>query len=375
MKSASELFLTQQANGHGYSRQRPFAATIKERTLLNRVGSTKKTYHIVLDLQGAHLRYRVGDALAILPTNPPDLVDKLLFLLQVTGKEVITHPRTKESITLHTFFARHIDFMRVPRALLDLMGVREPSAWRGVDVVTLLEKQLPRAGELHQLIACFAPLLPRFYSIASAQAVVGDEAHLLVATFRYTKEGKVHQGIGSQFLSEHAEVGVTPVPMYIQPTTHFTLPDDPQTPILMIGPGTGVAPYRGFLQQRYHEGAQGENWLIFGERHRAFDYYYQSFFEQLLEEQFLRLTTAFSRDQPEKRYVQHCLKGDAEKVWEWLEQKKGRVYICGDKRAMAKDVTATLSEIIETQGGKTARAAADYLKEMRKTKQLLLDVY
>lgn len=375
MNSVGERSFKETASMRCYSRQSPFAATIKERTLLNQAGSTKKTYHIVLDLKGADLRYRVGDALAVLPTNPPDLVDKLLFLLGAKGKELVAHPRTQEPTTLHAFFAQHIDLMRVPRTLVDYVGVPESSAWRGVDVLTLLEQCSPRNLELNQLIACFAPLLPRFYSIASAQAVVGDEAHLLVATFRYTKEGKVHQGIGSQFLSTHAEIGVTPVPIYIQPTTHFTLPRDPKTPILMIGPGTGVAPYRGFLQQRYHEGAPGENWLIFGERHRAFDYYYQSFFENLFEKRFLRLMTAFSRDQQEKVYVQHCLKERAEEVWEWLEQKKAHVYICGDKRAMAKDVTAALIEIIEKQGGKTARAAADYLKEMRKTKQLLLDVY
>ncbi|MEM7175162.1 MAG: sulfite reductase [Chlamydiota bacterium] len=362
-----------------YDKQHPFLAKIKERKLLNQEGSTKKTYHIVLDLSGANLRYKVGDAFAVFPTNPSDLVGELLDRLQLSGAEQFTDPRRQQKTFLYDFLSHRVDLMRTPHKLVKLVGQqaaqKELPPNHGTDLATFFTRCNSQNIPLHELVRCFAPLLPRFYSIASSQAVVGEEGHLLVATFSYEQEGKKRRGIGSQFLCEDAVIGKTPIPLYLQPSRDFTLPANPMTPILMIGPGTGVAPYRGFLQQRYHERAPGKNWLIFGERHRSFDYYYRSFFETLEKEQFLRTSTAFSRDQATKFYVQHCLFQHAAEVWQWLEKEKAQVYICGDKNSMAKAVMAAFLSIIQKEGRLSELGAKTYFKQLRKEKRFLLDVY
>ena len=252
-----------------------FCAKITERTLLSQTGSTKKTYHLALDLSRANSAYKVGDALAIFPTNPPELVAKALRALQASGREMIVDPKSARTMPLEQFFLEKTDLTRILPSFRKQVAEKSPCS-----VEKLLAQALRKNKTFDEIIKGFSPLLPRFYSIASSQAVVGQKAHLLVATFSYEEGGEVRQGIGSQFLCERAVVQHTPIRAYVQPTTHFTLPKEPTAPILMIGPGTGVAPYRGFLQQREHEKAQGENWLIFGERHRQCDYYYQPFLKR-----------------------------------------------------------------------------------------------
>lgn len=356
----------------------PFFSRIKERTLLNKKGSTKETYHLVLDLSFSDIEYKVGDSLGIYPSNSEESVCAILASFGVAPEELIEDHRTGERVSLEEFLQFRVDLARISSLFASRLR-----KWFGKevdrkeeDLLGILEKYDLRGMVCKEEISSlFTPLLPRFYSIASSPLVSPKEAHLLVSNLRYLKNGKVRRGIGSYFLCESARLQKTPVPIYLQSTPHFTLPKDPGCPILMIGPGTGVAPYRGFLEHRYQKSSPGKNWLIFGERHRSFDYYYQSFFENLEEKGFLRLSTAFSRDQKEKHYVQHSLKKHQKEVWDWIDRQGATLYICGDKRAMAKQVVATLQEIAEEQGSMTPERAKAYMKLLRMEKRLLLDVY
>ncbi|NGX51324.1 MAG: Sulfite reductase [NADPH] flavoprotein alpha-component [Chlamydiae bacterium] len=329
------------------TRKNPFPAKITERTLLNKEGSTKRTYHLTLDLTGSDISYKVGDSLGIFPENPSNQVKKLLNALKKTGQEEITDPRSGSQMTLEHFFTTKANLLRIPLNLHET--------------------------PLQEILSSFAPLLPRFYSIASAPSRATHTVDLLIATFSYMHEESEQEGITSKFLTETAELHTTPIYIFHHPTPSFTLPT-PETPILMIGPGTGVAPYRAFLQERERENAPGENWLIFGERNRTIDFYYESFFRSLQKKEFLRLDLAFSRDQKEKVYVQHKLLEKAPDIWQ-LIQSGGTVYICGDASRMAKDVTAALHTIAENQGNLSPLEAKHFIKKMRRDKRLLMDVY
>ena len=218
----------------------------------------------------------------------------------------------------------------------------------------------------------FAPLLPRFYSISSSQAVVGDEVHVTVARVRYELEGRKRLGICSHFLCDMMSEDDT-IPIYLQPTEHFLLPKDSATPIIMVGPGTGVAPFLAFMQQRVSQGSHGNNWLFFGERHKEYDFFYESYWQELAQKGVLRLDCAFSRDTNEKVYVQHKLWAQRESIWKWLQE--GAVfYVCGDISCMAKDVDKCLREIVQEQL-KTDEATKAYIKMLRLEKRYLRDVY
>ena len=363
-----------------YNKDNPFPAKITERFVLNKEGSTKKTYHITLDLSGSNVSYSPGDAVGIYPENPLKEVNALLKALNQSGNEEITDPRSGATMSLEHFLKTKANLLRIPIPVLKLAGnpsllgdknkdarVRFLNSHDLIDFFELHPPTIP----LQELISYLAPLLPRFYSIASSPKISPNSIDLLVSTFTYTHGKKVRQGLGSHFLCNIAAMHHTPIYTYLHPTPHFILPKDPATPIVMIGPGTGIAPYCAFLQERHAENASGENWLIFGERNRATDYYYQSFLESLEKKNFLRLDLAFSRDQSEKLYVQHLLLKNGPAVWEMLN-KGAHLYICGDARHMAKDVTAALHTIVETYGGRDPKP---YVKLLRKEKRLLLDVY
>ena len=363
-----------------YNKDNPFPAKITERFVLNKEGSTKKTYHITLDFSGSNVSYSPGDAVGIYPENSLEEVNSLLEALNQSGNEEITDPRSGATMSLEHFLKTKANLLRIPVPILKLAG--DPSLLgdenkearvQFVNSHDLIDffKLHPPTIPLQELISYLAPLLPRFYSIASSPQVSPDSIDLLVSTFNYTHGKKVRQGLGSHFLCSIAAMHHTPIYTYLHPTPHCVLPKDPTTPIVMIGPGTGIAPYRAFLQERNAQKASGENWLIFGERNRATDYYYENFLESLEKKNFLRLDLAFSRDQSEKLYVQHLLLRNGLAVWETLSR-GAHLYICGDARHMAKDVTTALHTIVETYGGKDPKP---YIKMLRKEKRLLLDVY
>jgi sulfite reductase (NADPH) flavoprotein alpha-component len=201
-----------------------------------------------------------------------------------------------------------------------------------------------------------------------------DEVHLTVALFSFTHQAEQRYGVGSHFLCHLATPKKTPVPIYVQPAHHFTLPSDSDTPIIMVGPGTGIAPYRAFMQERMIQGASGKNWLFFGERNRKSDYFYEEEFEKLKSDGKLRLDLAFSRDQKEKIYVQHKMYENARDLWAWL-QDGAYFYVCGDAHRMAKDVEHSLQNIVQKQGNMSEEAARAYVKALRTQKRYLADVY
>ncbi|MBI3211066.1 MAG: sulfite reductase [Simkania negevensis] len=367
-----------------YSKDFPFPATIAERTLLSQEGSTKKTYHISLDLKGSGFSYRPGDTLAIFPENPPEVVE---LVLACTNSSPFSSLRK----TLET----KVNLSRLPLSLLRLTLAIETDYDKKQELAKLLEgdnketlsfylKQhslfsfLKRHSHLsyplEKLLSTLPPLLPRFYSISSSQKTTEEQADLLVATFTYFHGSQEIPGLSSSFLCERAKVGETIVPTYIHRTKNFILPSDPHIPILMIGPGTGVAPYRAFLQERMQSDMSGKNWLFFGERNSSYDFYYKEFFEKLKQEQKLELDLAFSRDQNEKVYVQHKLYEKRKKVWQWLEE-GAYLYVCGDAKRMAKDVHEMLQKIAVEEGGIPPEKAKSYLLHLKREGRYLVDVY
>lgn len=368
-----------------YHRANPFKAKLQERILLSHTASSKKTYHLSLNLSGSNITYQPGDAVGIYPQNPLSSVEVILKALKKTGKEKLLDPRTNTLMSLKHFLQTKANLLRITPSMLQQFP--EMDALKGSDakqerkhfienhdLLDLFSQCGSQSHSLQTLIPHFSPLLPRFYSIASSQALTKESLDLLIVTFSHKQGGKVRSGLSSQFLCEHAKIMETPIPIYHHLAPHFKLPKDPTTPIIMIGPGTGVAPYRAFLQERLYQNAPGKNWLFFGERQKAFDFYYEDFLLNLEKQHFLRLDCAFSRDQEEKIYVQDLMKKEKKDIWQWIEQ-HAVVYICGDARHMAKDVIATLHSIAIDQGSFSDKQAETFIREMRREKRLLLDVY
>ena len=225
-----------------------------------------------------------------------------------------------------------------------------------------------------EMVLLMMPLLPRFYSIASSQLCVGDEVHLTVAHVSYISNNYHRRGVCTHFLCEWAPMHTPIIPVYVQPQHGFTLPVDPATDLIMIGPGTGVAPYRGFMQERIANQAIGKNWLFFGERNREYDFFYEEFWQDLVHQNKLKLELAFSRDQEHKIYVWHRMQEKAAEIFEWLKS-GAYLYVCGDAHQMAKDVDATLHKIVREQGQMDEASAKAYVKKLRSDNRYLRDVY
>lgn len=348
-----------------YSKESPFHAKIRERYSLNRPGSAKDTQHLVLDVTGSGLSYRAGDCVAILPTNHAETVDRVLTALGAGGEEEILDTRNACQTRLRAYLTHGAELSQVTKGLTRLLGCEAT----GHHVWDLLEES-KRVPTPQELVAQLKPLLPRFYSIASSQRAVGHEVHLTVANFRYHSNAIERAGVCTHYLCEQAPLGEPIIPIYLQPTRHFLLPEEGSRPIVMIGPGTGIAPFRGFLQERLASGATGAHWLFFGDWTRQHDFLYEEYWEGLAQEGALRLSTAFSRDQPEKVYVQHRMWEERADLWHWLEREGAYLYVCGDAKRMAKDVETMLIAIAEEHG-----QGRDWVKELRKQGRYLRDVY
>lgn len=375
-------------------RKNPLIVTIKERYALNRGSSAKETFHISLDLKDKNISFQVGDSIGVLAQNDPILVDHLLHLLKATGDELITYERTQEVMSLKTFLSHKANLARISSAFLKffyehtfsakkeqlhflLQGENRPALQQYLtshDSLDLLKEFATKQVPLQELCNQFAPLLPRFYSIASSPISQPDQIDLVVAISTFTHSGEKRYGVASHFLCHLAEIGKTAVPIYVQPAHGFRLPENPLIDIIMVGPGTGVAPFRGFIQERVHLAAKGAHWLFFGERHQESDFYYRDFFSQLVQQNQLKLDLAFSRDQEHKVYVQHKMLENATELWQWLE-KGAHFYVCGDAEKMAKDVDAALHQIAQQEGKLSAEAAKLYVKNLRASKRYQTDVY
>jgi sulfite reductase (NADPH) flavoprotein alpha-component len=376
-----------------FSRTRPYSTRIRERFPLTRPGSTKTTYHISLDLKGSGIEFKPGDSIGVFGRNDPILVEHLIKAMKANGEEIISDPRSKEPIALREFLSAKANLSRLTSSFLKLFHSYGNDRCEEISRLLLQENKpllvdylanhdpLDLLKEFHsittplqELCAQFGPMLPRFYSVASSLAALPDEVHLTVALFTYSHSGEKRYGVASHFLCHLCEEGKTEVPIYVQSAHAFSLPEDSHAPVIMIGPGTGIAPFRSFLQERVFQGVSGKNWLFFGERHRAHDFFYEDYLLDLQNQNKLVLDTAFSRDQEEKIYVQHLILQKSKQVWEWL-QEGAYLYICGDADQMAKDVESALRAIAMKQGGLSEDEAKIYFKQLRASKRFMLDVY
>lgn len=365
------------------TRLNPYRARIHDRFLLTGPSSTKKTYHITLAIDSAAFPFQVGDSVGIFVQNDPEEVDAILHVLSMTGQEEIFDQKGQITTTLREYLLHKANISRISSSFLKLLLPQEqelflpenkPRLSALLHTNTLLE--FLRSHPLKHALDCtkLMPLLPRFYSIASSPLVFPNEIHLVVAYVAYTLNGAIRKGIGSHFLCSLAKQAITPIPIYLQPSNGFSLPPDPNASIILVGPGTGVAPFRAFLQERLARQASGRNWLFFGERNRSSDFYYEDFWLDLEKAGRLRLDLAFSRDGSEKVYVQHKLYEQRKSIWSWLEE-GAYFYLCGDAEQMAKDVDAMLHRIAREEGNLSEEDAKHYLKRLRTEKRYLADVY
>lgn len=373
------------------SRTSPALLTLKERRLLTPPPSSKTTFHIRLRSQG--IPFKVGDSLAIFAKNDPRLVRHLIDAIHARGDEIITDPRSQQEMSLEQFLSTKANLARLTSSFLKFFHTYDQEQNTLLDHLLQPENRAKLSAylaehdpldlckasphtelPLQEFCAQFSPLLPRFYSIASSPLAEPDAIDLTVALFTFTHAGEARFGVASHFLCYLADPDTTSIPAYVQSSPHFTLPEDANTPIIMIGPGTGVAPFRAFLQERIARGASGKNWLFFGERNRATDFFYADEFITWAANDHLRLDVAFSRDQSEKLYVQHKMQENSKDLWAWL-QEGAYFYVCGDAERMAKDVEAMLVAIAQQEGNLTLDGAHDYVRRLRTEKRYLADVY
>jgi sulfite reductase (NADPH) flavoprotein alpha-component len=342
-------------------------------------GSARDVRHVVLDLAGSGLSYEPGDSLAVVPENDPELVEAVLAALGATGdaalrEELLRHRDIarplERTLALLAAAAKHPPHAAALRALADGEDGAEPAEADLLDLLTAFPSARPPTADL---VASLPPLKPRLYSIASSPLACPGRVELCVGVVRAERRGRVRDGVASCHLAYRANPD-TPLLAHVQ-TSHFRLPADPTTPVIMVGPGTGIAPFRAFLQHRELTRARGRAWLFFGDRHRATDFLFGPEIEAWLAKGVLsRLSLAWSRDGAEKVYVQHRMAEEAAEVWRWL-QDGAHVYVCGDAARMAKDVDATLRDIARSEGGLSEQQVRDWIVALARQGRYQRDVY
>ena len=364
-----------------YDRDHPFTAPLLARQKITGRHSTKDVRHIELDLAGSGINYQAGDALGVWCENDPARVDAILAALKLDGVTVIDGKTLREQLIREREISQNTpQFVQGYAALAKSADLDAEIATHGAapyaanTPLDAIVARYPAAITAEQLLTLLRPLTPRLYSIASAPEEVGEEVHLTVGVLHYEHDGKAYSGAASGYLGERLpEDGAARV--FVEPNPNFRLPDDPQAAIIMIGNGTGIAPFRAFMQARVAREAPGQNWLVFGNPHFTEDFLYQTEWQGWQKDGFLyRYSLAWSRDQAEKVYVQDKLREEAASVWQWLKD-GAYVYVCGDAARMAKDVERALLDIIAGEGGMDADAAADYLDELRQARRYQRDVY
>ena len=367
----------------GYTKANPFPALLLASRNLNAPGSAKQVHHVEFDLTGSGLVYEAGDALGVYAHNCPELVNDVLAALTCDGEEAVPAPDGSTT--------------SLRRALTELYDLGKPSAELLAACAKNSAVSSGSGGSTlaiapHHVIdaliarpdAKFAPadfvkvlkrLQPRLYSISSSPKAHVGQVHLTVGAVRYEKDNRGRKGVCSTFLADRAQVGTTRIGVFVHSNKAFRPPANGDTPVIMVGPGTGIAPFRGFLHERRASGAKGKNWLLFGDQRAATDSLYREELAELMREAVLtRLDTAFSRDQAEKVYVQHRMLENAAELYAWLEA-GAHFYVCGDASRMAKDVDAALHQVVETAGGKTPEQAATYIQSLKTAKRYARDVY
>ena len=376
-----------QTAGTVYTKDKPYTATLSVRQKITSRSAEKDVEHIEIDLSGSGLHYQAGDALGVLPLNAPALVQEILDLHQLSGEEKIRLSDDLET-DIRTALTESADITQNTPALVqqyaELSGSEELKttaadkarldAYLAATPPVGVFAAHPHPLDAQTLFQLFRPQTPRLYSIASAQDEVGEEVHLTVGVVRFEHHGNTYTGAASGYLGERLEEGGE-VRVFVEPNPNFRLPADGNTPVIMIGAGTGIAPFRAFMQQRAANGDNGKNWLIFGNQRLADDFLYQLEWSDYRKDGILtRADLAWSRQGEHKVYVQHKIAEHAAEVWNWLQQ-GAHLYVCGDATRMARDVETALIDVIETQGKLSRDDAEDYLNEMREDKRYQRDVY
>lgn len=373
-----------------YSKKNPFPSEVLDHVMLNGERSQKETIHVELSLEGSGLDYEAGDALAVVPHNCKEVAADLLKATGFSGSEEV-ELKGGDQTTVAEAFASQLDITALSRAIVKKYEALSPNAdlakllgddskeefkewiW-GRQIIDLVETYPIKDLTAQQFVSILRKLPPRLYSIASSPKAHPGEVHLTVAAVRYDGHGKTRKGVASTFLADEAKTGEK-VSVYVHKNKNFRLPENDEAPIIMVGPGTGIAPFRAFVEERAERGAKGESWLLFGDQKYSYDFLYQLEWQDHLKEGNLtKLDVAFSRDQPEKYYVQDVMRENASELYAWLE-KGASFYVCGDAERMAKDVHQALIDLIAKEGGKSVEEATEYVDQLKKDKRYQRDVY
>jgi sulfite reductase (NADPH) flavoprotein alpha-component len=384
--------LTTPAAPSAYNRANPYKARITENYSLTGPGSNKDTRHIVVHLGASGINYVPGDSLGVIPRNPAALIDELLPHLGLDAETTVDQPNGP--VSLRQLLINQYALNRVSKKFVKAVAERLPEGEKKQKLAEIIANdeafddyvftrdytdvlvEYPVSFTAAEFLPLANKIAPRLYSIASSPKAHPGEVHLTVAVVTYHTHGRQKYGLASGFLANGQPLHVDELPVYIQPTKHFHMPP-PDAAMIMVGPGTGIAPFRAFLEERAVEGATGKNWLFFGDQKKSTDFLYESQFAELQSKGILtRFDTAFSRDQAEKIYVQNRMQENGAELWKWL-QEGAYFYVCGDAKRMARDVHQMLITIAQEHGGLTPEAAKEYIEvQFAKTeKRYLKDVY
>jgi sulfite reductase (NADPH) flavoprotein alpha-component len=373
-----------------HTRENPYHASVAEKRALTHPSSSKSTIHVGFDITASQLTYEAGDACGLVPENCPELVDTVLSNLPFTGKEIVNVSKVGE-MSLSRALRSHFTLTRLSRKIVARYAeIAQCSRLRsllqseqqtdlenyldGRDIVDLLQECPNVLPTPETLIEMLPRLVPRLYSISSSPAAHPGRIHTTVSVVRYRTHERDRKGVCSTLLADRIDAGDS-LPIYIQPNKKFRLPEDQQAPIIMVGPGTGIAPFRAFLYERQALNAKGRNWLFFGERSTATDFLYRDEIEKMVRDKHLtHLDVAFSRDQKEKIYVQDLMLKNAKQLWAWL-QDGAYFYVCGDAARMAKDVDRTLQTIVREQGGLSPDTTETYIQQLKDQRRYQRDIY
>lgn len=388
--AASAAATTPAAAGESeYTRANPFMAEVLDSINLNGRGSDRETRHLELSLEGSGLTYAPGDAVGVYPQNDPALVDEIIALMKWNADEAVVTGKSGETSPLRTALLNHYEITVLTKPLLEkavaftgnsklaelINNKEELKAYtNGRDLLDLLRDFAPWTLKAADIASLLRKLPPRLYSIASSVEAHPEEVHLTIRKVEYEAHGRERKGVCSVYTSERLQPG-DKLPIFIQQNPNFKPPVNPDTPVIMVGPGTGVAPFRAFLEDREESGAQGPTWLFYGDRHFVTDFLYQTDWQRMLKDGVLtKLDVAFSRDSEEKVYVQNRMLESGAQLYQWLEN-GAHVYVCGDEKHMAHDVHKALLTIIEQHGGKSADEAAAYVSALQEQGRYQRDVY
>ncbi|MFC4766024.1 assimilatory sulfite reductase (NADPH) flavoprotein subunit [Effusibacillus consociatus] len=374
-----------------YSRSNPFQAVVLENLNLNGRGSDRETRHLELSLEGSTLQYEPGDCLGIYPKNHPRLVDELIEAMGWKPEDLVPINKNGEECPVREALSSHYEITVLTKPLLEqaaklssgsglqeLLAAGREQALRDYirnrDLLDLVQDYSLKGVSAKEFVPILRKLPARLYSISSSSKAYPDEVHLTIRKVRYEAHGRYRYGVCSNYIADRLKAGDS-LPVFVHHNPNFKLPQNPDTPIIMIGPGTGVAPFRAFLGEREENGAKGKTWLFFGDQHFSTDFLYQIDWQRWLKEGVLtRMDVAFSRDTDQKVYVQHRMLEKSKELYQWL-QEGACIYVCGDEKKMAHDVHAALATILEQEGGLSSEEAVEYLKRMQQEKRYQRDVY